>query len=81
VGVQQGAAKKPDTNTTAAGFSPAQRAKRASEQFRAQVMELCHGSISDYEALMASDVDTYLLKFEQSIKEQQRGKGSNNIRG
>jgi hypothetical protein len=45
------------------------------------VMDLCHGSISDYEALMASDVDTYLLKFEQSIKEQQRGKGSNNIRG
>jgi hypothetical protein len=36
-------------------------------------MNLAGGSISEFNELMASDVSTYLLKFEASIKAQNNG--------
>ena len=32
-------------------------------------MNLCKGSITEYNELMRGDVSTYLLKFEMSIKQ------------
>ena len=36
-------------------------------------MNLCDGNIVEFNALMASDVSTYLLKFELFIKHQKNG--------
>ena len=36
-------------------------------------MSLAGGSISEFNELMASDVSTYLLKFELFIKQQKDG--------
>lgn len=36
-------------------------------------MALAGGSISEFNELMASDVSTYLLKFEAQIKAQNNG--------
>jgi len=38
-------------------------------------MSLAGGNVSEYNELMASDVSTYLLKFEQHLKAQNGGKG------
>jgi hypothetical protein len=38
-------------------------------------MSLAGGSISEFNELMASDVSTYLLKFEAAIKAQNGNKG------
>jgi uncharacterized protein (UPF0254 family) len=36
-------------------------------------MDLCAGNIVEFNTLMASDVSTYLLKFELFIKQQKNG--------
>lgn len=38
-----------------------------------QAMNLCGGNIVEFNELMASDVSTYLLKFELFIKQQKNG--------
>ncbi len=35
-------------------------------------MNLCKGSVSEFNELMRGDVSTYLLKFEMSIKQNKR---------
>jgi hypothetical protein len=39
-------------------------------------MNLCGGNIIEFKELMASDVSTYLLKFELFIKQQQKNGNS-----
>jgi hypothetical protein len=78
MGVQRGGPKKSDTDTLPSGFSPGQRAKKATEDLRTQIMNLCGGNIIEFKELMASDVSTYLLKFELFIKQQQKNGSSRN---
>jgi len=70
LGVQQSGTSKAERGVTPAEFSPQSRAKRTADRFREQVMALAGGSISEFNELMASDVSTYLLKFEAAIKAQ-----------
>jgi hypothetical protein len=75
MGVQHGRDSKAERSTSPAEFSPQSRAKRTADRFREQVMSLAGGSISEFNELMASDVSTYLLKFEAAIKAQNGNKG------
>jgi hypothetical protein len=43
------------------------------DELRMQAMNLCGGNIVEFNELMASDVSTYLLKFELFIKQQKDG--------
>jgi hypothetical protein len=76
MGVQRGGAKEADAGNLPSGFSPGHRAKKATESLRTQVMNLCGGNIIEFKELMASDVSTYLLKFELFIKQQQKNGNS-----
>jgi hypothetical protein len=43
------------------------------DDLRNQIMNLSDGNIVEFNTLMASDVSTYLLKFELFIKQQKNG--------
>ena len=73
MGVQRGGAAKADSSTPATHYSPGYRAKKAVDDIRMQAMNLCGGNIVEFNELMASDVSTYLLKFELFIKQQKDG--------
>jgi hypothetical protein len=73
VGVQRGGTAKADTSAQASQYSPRYRAKKVVDDLKAQVMDLCAGNIVEFNTLMASDVSTYLLKFELFIKQQKNG--------
>ncbi len=72
MGIQRGGTAKPDQSPNASGFSPRQRAKKAIEEFKAQIMGLAAGNIVEFNELMRGDVSLYLLKFEQFIKHQRK---------
>ena len=73
MGVQRGGAAKADSSTSASNYSPGYRAKKVADDLRNQVMKLSDGNIVEFNTLMASDVSTYLLKFELFIKQQKDG--------
>jgi hypothetical protein len=74
MGIQHNTTKKLNKDTVPTGFSPNFRAKKAADDLRAQIMNLCNGNIMEYNELMKGDVLTYLLKFEMSIKKS-KGNG------
>ena len=70
MGVQPGAAKKPQGVVVPSQFSPRVRAQKAGDYMREQVMTLSGGSAVEYNEMMRADVDFYLRKFEANIKAQ-----------
>ena len=70
MGVQPGSAKKPQGVLVPSEFSPRQRAQKAGDYMREQVMILSGGSVVEYNEMMSGDVDFYLRKFEANIKAQ-----------
>jgi hypothetical protein len=73
MGVQRGSPAKADSSAPALNYSPGYRAKKAVDDIRVQAMNLCGGNIVEFNTLMASDVSTYLLKFELFLKQQKDG--------
>jgi uncharacterized protein (DUF302 family) len=70
MGVQPRTAKKSEGFVIPSQFSPRQRAQKAGDYMREQVMILSGGSVVEYNEMMSGDVDFYLRKFEANIKAQ-----------
>jgi uncharacterized protein (DUF302 family) len=70
MGVQPRSAKKSEGVVIPSQFSPRQRAQKAGDYMREQVMILSGGSVVEYNEMMSGDVDFYLRKFEANIKAQ-----------